>query len=60
MFPLQPCEVCGSEKSERHHRDDNTLNNNPANIQFLCRKHHMETDGRLAVLTTKYKGRTYE
>ena len=56
-FPLEPCEVCGSDKSERHHKDDDTLNNDRSNIQFLCRKHHMEIDGRLAILTTKYKGR---
>ena len=50
MYPLEPCEVCGSEKSERHHKDDDTLNNDRSNIQFLCRKHHMEVDGRLVAL----------
>jgi hypothetical protein len=42
----KPCEVCGAE-SERHHKDGNTLNNETSNIAFLCRKHHMEADGRL-------------
>jgi hypothetical protein len=44
---LQPCEVCASEKSERHHRDGNPLNNSRENIMFLCRKHHMIEDGRM-------------
>ena len=46
-FPKQPCEVCSNDHSERHHIDGNTLNNSPENIKFLCRKHHMELDGRL-------------
>ena len=46
-YSLQPCEVCG-EKAERHHKDGNALNNEPSNIAFRCRKHHMEIDGRLA------------
>lgn len=43
----KPCEVCGEVKSERHHKDGNTRNNDPTNIQFLCRRHHMEADGRM-------------
>jgi len=46
MYPLEPCEICGSEKSERHHVDGNPMNNTQSNIQFLCRKHHMRVDGR--------------
>lgn len=46
-YKLEPCEKCGSEKSERHHRDSDFRNNNRDNIQFLCRYHHMEIDGRL-------------
>jgi len=34
-------------KAERHHKDDNTHNNAPENIQALCRKCHMLLDGRL-------------
>jgi hypothetical protein len=30
-----PCEVCGSPKSERHHKDGNTLNNDLSNIAFF-------------------------
>lgn len=46
MFKLEPCEVCGSKKSERHHIDGNTLNNVRKNIMFLCRKHHIAIEGR--------------
>ena len=45
-FLLKPCEKCGNPKSERHHKDDNTKNNHPSNIMFLCRKCHMKEDGR--------------
>ena len=47
-FTLEPCVVCGSEKSERHHIDGNYMNNERSNIMFLCRKHHMQEDGRMA------------
>lgn len=46
----QPCIICGAHNGERHHKDGDTLNNSPANIVFLCRRHHMEADGRLARL----------
>lgn len=50
-FPvIPPCERCGAAESERHHRDENTLNNDPDNIRFLCRRCHMVEDGRLAAL----------
>lgn len=42
LYPLQPCEVCGDSRAERHHRDANTLNNAPQNISFLCRRHHRQ------------------
>ena len=45
-YLLEPCEVCSSKKAERHHRDFNVNNNSRENIQFLCRRHHMEIDGR--------------
>lgn len=47
-FPIQSCELCGAGKSERHHKDGDTKNNTSANIQFLCRRCHMEKDGRLS------------
>ena len=46
MYPPRPCRICGGV-AERHHKDDDTLNNEPSNIDFLCRKHHMEADGRM-------------
>lgn len=45
-----PCQKCGNQKAERHHKDGNPLNNHPVNIIFLCRRHHMEADGRLSRL----------
>jgi len=33
-----------------HHKDSNPLNNSPDNITFLCRRCHMDADGRLEVL----------
>ena len=41
------CVRCGSQRSERHHRDGNTANNSPENVVALCRKCHMSEDGRL-------------
>ena len=55
-YKKMPCEVCGNERSEIHHKDENVYNNEKENIQFLCRKHHMEIDGRMKILTTKHKG----
>jgi hypothetical protein len=45
-FKLKPCEICGNSNSEHHHKDSNSFNNSPENIQFLCRKHHMIIDKR--------------
>lgn len=44
---IPPCEACGATKSERHHVDGNTANNEPNNIAILCRRRHMDADGRL-------------
>ncbi len=46
-FPSGPCEKCGSLNGERHHKDTNTLNNDPSNVEMLCRRCHMLEDGRL-------------
>ena len=58
MYPdIGPCSKCGAENAERHHVDANTANNHPSNIEVLCRRHHMEADGRLdAVIARPYKG----
>ncbi len=45
-YPCRPCELCGNTKAERHHKDGNTRNNSPENIQFVCRRCHMKVDGR--------------
>lgn len=43
------CERCGEAKPlERHHLDGNPGNNAAQNIAALCRRCHMEVDGRLA------------
>jgi len=44
----QPCEVCGELRTEKHHIDNNPINNASNNIMWLCRKHHMKVDGRLS------------
>ncbi len=36
--PLEPCVVCGDEKSQRHHPDYSK----PLEVVFLCDKHHKE------------------
>ena len=41
------CKRCGIKKAERHHKDGNTLNNDPSNVEFICRRCHMKEDGRL-------------
>lgn len=38
----QPCEVCGTEKVEAHHKDYEK----PLEVNWLCRKHHVEADKR--------------
>jgi len=45
-YRIKFCRICGG-KAEIHHKDGNPLNNEPDNIDFLCRKHHMELDGRI-------------
>ncbi len=49
LFPvIGPCVKCGNRKSERHHKNGNTLDNRKSNIAVLCRRCHMRSDGRLA------------
>ena len=41
MYPIiGPCVKCGNKKSERHHIDENPLNNAKENIMPLCKKCH--------------------
>jgi hypothetical protein len=51
------CSKCLKRKAERHHKDGNTINNNPSNIEFLCRSCHMKEDGRLKALYEARWGR---
>lgn len=44
---IGPCVSCGSKRSERHHKDGNTANNEPGNIIILCRRCHMREDKRI-------------
>lgn len=49
-FPIekgQKCEVCHEKEAiEHHHIDGNEFNNNRSNIYLICRKCHMNIDGR--------------
>jgi hypothetical protein len=50
LYPKTPgcCDRCGQRKRlDRHHEDENTANNSPENIAFLCRRCHMTVDGRI-------------
>lgn len=41
------CERCGRPAHDVHHRDGNTRNLDPANLESLCRRcHNRETHGR--------------
>lgn len=53
-----PCQRCAAPDSERHHIDADTSNNDPLNIARLCRRCHMDIDGRLVRVTevTPYRG----
>jgi hypothetical protein len=46
-YTLGPCEDCGATGTDRHHKDSDPGNNRPENIAILCRRCHMERDGRL-------------
>lgn len=57
LYPLKKwCERCKTKKAkDRHHKDGDFRNNEKINIAHLCRKCHMEVDGRLvqAIARTK-------
>ncbi len=50
LYPLDQCEWdgCDAQARDHHHRDGDATNNAPENIARLCRRHHMESDGRLS------------
>lgn len=44
---VEPCEDCATEQRiHRHHKDKNTLNNDPTNIAFLCVRCHAALHAR--------------
>jgi hypothetical protein len=49
-YPLGPCQRCGRPAIDRHHRDGNTHNIEPGNVEALCRRCHMIADGRMSAL----------
>ena len=50
-FPIiGGCIKCGKSRAERHHKNGNTADNSPQNIEIVCRRCHMKEDGRLAAL----------
>ncbi len=59
LYPhLGKCQLCDNRAVERHHIDGNTLNNEPGNVMFLCRHHHMEVDGRLEQISYRLAHRS--
>ena len=50
MYKIGKCEMCDSDATDRHHVDEDTSNNKRSNLLFLCRRCHMEIDGRLEKL----------
>lgn len=54
-YELGTCERCLKPATERHHKDGDTGNNIPSNIEVLCRRCHMAVDGRLDALKAKQK-----
>lgn len=48
VYPkIGACVKCGASRAERHHKNGNTADNSPGNIEIVCRKCHMKEDGRL-------------
>jgi hypothetical protein len=46
LYALGPCERCKAPGVERHHKDGNPGNNVATNVEVLCRKCHLRSDGR--------------
>ena len=47
LMKIDACQQCGATAVDRHHKDGNTGNNDPSNLIALCRRCHMQIDGRL-------------
>lgn len=51
-FHDKVCAECGSiEFLEVHHKDSNPFNNNPDNLEFLCKKCHAQKHAGLPVIS---------
>jgi hypothetical protein len=59
-YLLGPCDRCGNPATDRHHKDTNTANNDPGNIELLCRRCHMIADGRMERFVAAKGGRKDE
>ena len=58
LYPtLGVCDGCDRPAVERHHRDGDPGNNDPANIVKTCRRCHMTADGRLVAFVTRARSR---
>jgi len=55
LFKIGKCENCEKKATDRHHKDGNTLNNDPDNVKHLCRLCHLIEDGRLKTLHKNYQ-----
>lgn len=55
-YALGACELCGKPATDRHHRNGDPGDNDILNIQPLCRRCHMQIDGRLDVFKSTSKG----
>lgn len=52
-YALGDCEFCGKPATDRHHRNGDLDNHEKENIAILCRRCHMELDGRLKALADR-------
>lgn len=52
----RPCDVCGCEHTQFHHRDGNPFNNDYDNIACLCPKHHYHADRHGLLESVGYLG----
>jgi NMD protein affecting ribosome stability and mRNA decay len=57
MPELGKCERCDNKATDRHHIDGNPTNNVRENIMGVCRRCHMDLDGRLTRLGTEIRVR---